>query len=134
MHRQSVMLLLVKWTALWERKIKWVVFQSSRNYMGSSVNWKVWNHFPISLCLKMNNVVKVGIFSWCLFHIQFSENVNWKISLLYLLLVKDVRSMELAEFVGGKRRYILKHLNSLQFWTERRSPHSIKTYPEIYCS
>lgn len=67
MHRQSVMLFIVMWIALWEEKIKWVVFQSSRNYMGSSVNWKVRNHFPIPLCLKMNNRVKLGIFSWCFF-------------------------------------------------------------------
>lgn len=36
--------------------------------------------------------------------------------------------MELAEFVRGKRHYILKHLNSLQFWTESRNLNSIKKY------
>lgn len=114
MHRQSVMLLLVKLTALWVEKIKWVVFQSSRNYTGSSANWKMWNHFPISLCLKMNNVVKFGIFYWCLFHIQFSENMNWKISLLSLLLVKETGCQKYGAGRVCARKADVKFLASQQ--------------------
>lgn len=98
------------------------------------MNWKVWNHFLVSLCLKINNIVIAGIFLMSLSY-SFFRKCELKTCLFYLLLVKeteDVRNTELTDFVGGKGHLILRYLKSLQFYTKRESISSIKTPSEFF--